>query len=182
MRRGIIASAGVVALAALTVSGSAAAASGTAKSGKIELWVLPSSTSSTSAAHPGKVIFTGAIGDYGNALKVNAAGKATKKGAYRLLDLKKGTMLVDIAKFQQAEKKASPAVDLATCSYFGSVSAPVTIVSGTGTYHGITGSVTLTARYGAVGATKNGKCTTKTTTPALATYFSITGSGTVTLP
>ncbi len=182
MRRGIIATAGVVALAALAVSGSVAAASGTAKSGKVELWVEPSSTGATSSAHPGKVIFTGAIGDYGDALKVNAAGKSTKKGVYRLLELKKGTILVDIAKFKEAQQKAAPSIDLATCSFFESISAPVAIVSGTGTYHGIAGSVALTARAGGLGPFKNGKCTTKTTTPALATYFSITGSGTVTLP
>ncbi len=138
-------------------------------------------TGTTSAANGGKVIFTGAIGDYGNAQKVDAAGKATTKGVYRLVRLKKGTVLVDIAKFAAAEKEATGSLDLATCSYFATLSAPVTIVSGTGAYHGITGSVTLTDRSGAIGALTNGKCTTKTTTPALATYTSITGSGTVTL-
>jgi hypothetical protein len=181
VRRAIVAAIGAGVLLGASLSASVAAASGAAKSGKIELWVLPSPTGATSTTHPGKVIFTGAIGDYGEALKVNAAGKPTTKATYRLLKLKKGTILVDIAKFSAAERKLAPSIDLATCSFFGSVSGAISIVSGTGTYHGITGSVTLTALYGGIGPFKNGKCTTKTTTPALATYSSITGSGTVTL-
>ncbi len=81
-----------------------------------------------------------------------------------------------------AEKKATPSIDLSTCTYFGTASGTVTFVSGTGAYKGIAGSVTLTSRAGAIGALTNGKCTTKTTAPALARYTSITGSGTVTLP
>lgn len=183
MRRAIVAAIGAGVLLGGLLSATVAAASGTAKSGKVELWVKPSPTGGTSAKHPGKVIFTGAIGDYGEALKVNAAGKpAKKKSTYRLLKLKKGTILVDIAGFAAAEKKATPSINLATCSYFGSASGAVTFVSGTGAYHGITGSVTITAQFGAIGPLKKGKCTTKTTTPALATYETITGSGTVTLP
>lgn len=182
MRRVIVAAIGASVLFGVLLSASVVAASGATKSGKVELWVVPSVTGATSTAHPGKVIFTGTIGDYGEALKVNAAGKPTKKSTYRLLELKKGTMLVDIAKFSAAERRAAPTVNMATCSFYGRVSGAITVVSGTGAYHGVTGSLTITALFGGIGPFKNGKCTTKTTTPALATYTSITGSGTVTLP
>ncbi len=185
MRRGIVAAVCAGVLFGGSLSASVAAASGAATSGRVEAWVMPSPTGSTSAKHPGKIILTGAVGDYGVALKVNAAGKATSKGAYRLAKLKKGTILIDIAKFQVAQDKAfsSVKINAANCSAFVSASSPVTIVSGTGAYKGITGSLTITALFGGITPrAEDGSCTTKTTTPALATYVTITGSGTVTLP
>lgn len=158
------------------------ATSGAATGGPVKLYVTPSAT--TSPKHPGKVLFTGAIGDYGTAVSVNAAGKPTQNGTYRLARLKKGTILVDITTFQKALQAAftSPSTyDPTNCSVSVSVTAPVSVVKGSGAYDGITGSLTLTGVFADISPrTKGGACTTKTATEPLATYQSIAGSGTIT--
>jgi hypothetical protein len=162
------------------VPASVALASGTG--GAVKVWVTPSATGTT-AKHPGKIMFTGAIGDYGTSESTNAAGKPTKKGAYKLLKLKKGTILVNGTTLSKALTSASPTGPTAnetTCSFAIHVTAPVTIVRGTGAYQGITGSVTITAQFAIIGPlTKSGACTTKTSTKPLSTYSSVFGSGTV---
>jgi hypothetical protein len=185
MRRGIMASAGVLAL--VVALGPVALASGASKaktSGPEKVFVLPSS-GTTSVKHPGKVLMTGTIADYGKSFSTNAKGKPTPHGGYVELELKKGTILVDTSSFDKALTKAysHATFDKTTCSISVSgITGTVTLVSGTKAYSGITGSIMMTANLGFIGPFKNGACTTKTTTPAVATYFEITGSGTVTIP
>ena len=165
--------------------GVAGAASSTASSGVVKVWVTPSPTGTTSK-HPGKVMFTGSIGDYGKSTTVNSSGKPKKNGNYEELKLHKGTILVDTSSFNKSSKAAFSApttLNKQNCSIAITISAPVVFASGTGAYSGIKGTFTLTANFAAITKrTKNGKCTTKTTTPALSTYTSIIGSGSVTLP
>ncbi|HTX62803.1 MAG TPA: hypothetical protein VMD28_04150, partial [Acidimicrobiales bacterium] len=134
MRRGIIASAGAVALAvsigsvgAFAAVGSASAAPGAHKakvSGHEKVFVEPSST--TSAAHPGKILLTGTVADYGTVVAANSKGKVTAKGEYRLLQLKKGTILVNITSFNEAVTKAfsHATFDKMTCSISLTASGP----------------------------------------------------------
>ena len=185
MQSKIVVSAGVVALV-VSLGGASVAASAAQKaktSGPEKVFVTPNDT--TSAQHPGKIVMTGTIADYGSVVSTNAKGKPTAKATYRLLELKKGTILVNIAAFNKAITAAFPhaTFDKATCSVSLTVKAPITFVSGTKAYAGITGSVTMTGNLAEISArTKSGACTMKTTTPALATYFGLMGSGTVTLP
>ena len=161
-----------------------ATASGASANGAVKVFVTPNGT--TTAKHPGKVLFTGAIGDYGSVTSVNASGKATRKGVYRLLKLKQGTVLVDITSFQkqlQGSFTSPTALDKTTCSLAVTATGPVTVVRGTGSYAGITGSFTMTATIAGIAPrTKGGACTLKTTTPSLATFTMITGTGNVTVP
>lgn len=183
MRRAIVACAGVAAL--LVSLGAASVASGAQKakvSGPEKAFVLP--TSATSTKKPGKVLLTGTIADYGKVVAANAKGKPTAKGEYRNLELTKGTILVDIAAFDKAITDAFPhaTVDKTTCSISLTVTGRITIVSGTKAYAGITGFFTLTSNIAVIAPLENGVCTMKTTTPAVATYTEITGTGRVTVP
>lgn len=187
MKRGICATVMAAVVFGVLLGGAATAASAAA-SGTVRVFVTPNNT--TAPKHPGKVMLTGAIGDYGSVINATAAGKPTgtkkKKTPYRLLRLKKGTILVNIATFQSKLTSAfsSPSgFNSTTCSQSIDLSGSISLVSGTGAYAGITGSFVMTGHFaGITKRTKSGSCTTKTTTPTAATYSSIIGSGTVTVP
>lgn len=181
MKARFITGVGVVVIIAGLVPGSLAAAASTPTGGAVRVWVKPSSTT-TSVKHPGRVLLTGAIGDYGKSVSSNATGTPTKKGAYKLLRLQKGTILVNGTTLNAALKSAftKPTMNSTNCSVAISATAPVQMVKGTGAYVGISGSVTITASFGAlVPKNKSGSCTLKTATKPLAQYTSIFGSGTV---
>ena len=169
----------------VTVCGATlAAAAGTPKGGAIKVWVTPS-PGTTTVKHPGKVMFTGAIGDYGISVNATATGKPQKKkSSYKLLKLKHGTILVNVGAVNSAVQAAFTQVGTATnptnCSVSVSTSAAVPILKGSGAYVGVTGSATFSISFAAIGPkTKSGSCTMKTTSPALATYSSFIGTGTV---
>lgn len=179
MKSSMLAAGAAAAILGVAVPGSAALAAGAATTtGTAKVWVTPSATT-TSAKHPGKVLFTGVIGDYGTSQTVTATGKATRKSTYKLLKLKKGTITVSTAQFTKALTSASPSTaSQSNCSFVVSATAPVTIVKGTGAYAGITGKLTLTGTFAAVlPKAKSGACTTKG--KPLSSYISIAGSGTV---
>ncbi len=184
MKRAIIACAGVAAL--FVALGPVTVASGGQRakvSGREKAFVTPSGTT-TSVSHPGKIVLTGTIADYGKVFAANAKGKPTPKGVYRNLELTKGTILVDIAAFNKAITAAFPhaTVNKASCSISLTATGRITIVSGTKAYAGITGFFTMTATLAEIAPFKKGVCTTNTTTPALATYSAISGTGRVTVP
>lgn len=88
-------------------------------------------------------------------------------------------MLVDGRKFQTAaDKHPHPLLrSNRTCSASFSASAPARIVSGTGRYKGISGTLELHATFAGISPRKNGKCphSEKTT----AGFLEVTGTGTV---
>ena len=181
MRARLIAGVGAAAIIAGLVPGSLAGAAPTPTGGAIRVWVKPSSAT-TSVKRPGSVLFTGAIGDYGKSISSNATGMPTKKGSYKLLRLQKGTIIVNGTTLNAALKSAftKPTLNSTNCSVAISATAPVQMVKGTGAYVGISGSVIITASFGAVvPKSKSGSCTLKTATQPLAQYTSIFGSGTV---
>ena len=141
----------------------------------------------TTAKHPGKVVMTGTIADYGKDVATNAQGKPTAQGGYRKLELKKGTILVDVAALTKAVGQAfsDASFDTTTCSVSVTIATPVTItiVSGTKAYAGVTGTLAMTGSYALIAPrTKSGACTTKTTARPLITFAAFTGTGTVALP
>lgn len=174
---GAAAALAVVAAASL---GPVAVAGAAPTGGAIKVWVTPSPTG-TSVKHPGKILLTGAIGDYGTTISVNAAGKPAKHGTYVLLKLKKGTILVDVTTLNSALDSAKPTtVSSTNCSATLHATSSVSLVKGTGTYAGISGTIAMTLSLGAIARkTKSGACTFKTTSPVLATYTSFIGTGTV---
>ncbi len=151
-----------------------AVASGQPSGGTVQIWVTPSSTGNGG----GKVLVTGAIGDYGPGQKVNSSGKPNSKGLYNNLRLKKGTILVNLTQFTAAENNINPSINASNCSTSATFSAPVQIVSGTKAYAGITGTANFTAQLALIlPRTKSGSCNTNGN--PIAQYGSVAGTGTV---
>ena len=187
MRKRILAGAALCTATCLLAAAGAtlAAAASTQKGGAFKVFVTPSNNTTTTK-HPGKVMFTGAVGDYGLSVNANATGKPQKKkSVYKLLKLKHGTILVNTSAINSAitaafQKASQTTANSANCSLSVSASAVVPLLKGTGSYAGISGSATFAITFGAIAKkTKSGKCTMKTTTPALVTYSSFIGTGTV---
>jgi hypothetical protein len=91
----------------------------------------------------GKVIITGGIGDHGTGYSANAAGKRDPNGSYQDLILSKGTILLNKTKLDDAINRAYQklVVNSATCSTQVAGSGALPIVSGTGAYTGVSGTV-----------------------------------------
>jgi hypothetical protein len=144
--------------------------------GQVQVWVTLGPN-----GNGGKAVFTGAIGDYGAAVSTNSSGKPTKNGDYEKLTLKKGSILVNSTAFNAAGNNAQPSTNnTTTCSFAFDYSGSVQIVSGTGTYSGITGTLNLTAQFAAVGPrTKSGSCNQSNNANPLAFFATVTGSGSV---
>jgi hypothetical protein len=143
--------------------------------GKIQLFVQPGN-----GQGKGKILFTGAIGDYGS------SSKAKKVGGKQIgtANLKKGTIEIDLTAISQKVNKANPAPNLTTCSVSTSETAPAPIVSGTGAYAGITGTIRITESFGFIASTfksgpKKGQCNLSNNSPGLASMGFVYGSGRV---
>ncbi len=151
-----------------------AGSSGTPAGGPIELFVQPGQSQGN-----GKILFTGAVGDYGTSHSVTSG--AEKLGT---ASLKKGTITLNLTAITKESDSATPTVDAATCSASLTVSAATPIVSGTGLYSGIHGTVKLTESFGFIGSTyksgaKKGRCNMSNSAPTIAQMGTVYGSGTV---
>ncbi len=143
--------------------------------GAVQVWVTPSPT-----GNGGKVLITGAVADYGTGQTVNSSGKPDGNGNYKNLLLKKGTILVNSKKFNAAQNNANPPINKSNCSAVVKVSEPITFVSGTGAYGGISGTVNLTSRYAVIlPKTSSGSCNASNSAQPLAQFGVVTGSGNV---
>jgi len=142
--------------------------------GRIQLFVQPAQRQGN-----GKVLFTGAIGDYGSSHSVNTAGKKVATAT-----LTKGTIKLDLTAVANKANNANPTVDAATCSGAVSVSAPAPIIGGTGLYAGIHGTVKITESSGFIGSTyksgpQKGRCNMSNSAPTVAEMAAVYGNGTV---
>jgi len=180
MKRTAVIAAGLGIAAAVAAPAIASALSATALSGgQIQIFGTPALTGTT-----GTALVTGAIGDYGKTVKINKAGRPDVNGIYSRLVLHKGTIIADGATLQKRIQIGSEHahIDLSSCSLQGSVSAPVPIVSGTGAYAGITGTIKLTFTLAELGTTyttgpEKGQCNTNG--GPVAEFATIHGSGPV---
>jgi hypothetical protein len=170
---------GVAGLLACLIVGASVAlgagSSGTPAGGRIQLFVQPGK-----AQGNGKILFTGAVGDYGSSHSVSSTGG--KK--FGTASLTKGTITLDLTAVTKKANNASPTFDAATCSGSISVSAAAPIVSGTGLYAGIHGTVKITESFGFIGSTyksgpKKGRCNLSNSAPTVAQMGTVYGSGTV---
>jgi hypothetical protein len=133
----------------------------------------------------GAILFTGAIGDHGKVVSVNADGSPNANGNYVKITLQKGGLMVDSTALNKKADAVQPKLNMATCSGFFTVSAPTTVKSGTGLYAGAHGTVTITETYAfelprfATGAHK-GQCNEGQNTEPVGDWASIEGAGTVT--
>jgi hypothetical protein len=165
-------------LGCLIVGGSVALAAGssaTPAGGRIQLFVQP-------AQHQGngKVLLTGAVGDYGSSHSVRTTGGKMLGTA----TLRKGTITLDLTAVNKASNNATPTVDAATCSASATASAVAPIVGGTGLYTGIHGTVRITESFGFLGSTyksgpKKGRCNMSNSAPTVAQMAEVYGSGNV---
>ena len=177
MARFMKAVAGLLVLAGGLSLGGAAAYGATPVSGAAQLW------GNLSGGGSGfKAVFTGAIGDSGLSIPATAQGKPSKKQnpGYRLFVLKKGTIFFNTQKIDAAENNNNtpPTTENSTtCSFTFVTTDPVTIISGTKAYAGITGSFNVTISFAAVLPMKNGKCNMNANPTA--TIGSVTANGTV---
>ena len=134
----------------------------------------------------GTAVVTGIIGDYGTIEGAGTDGKPSKLSPSpdALIKLKKGTILLDGTNLNKATIQ-SPFIQSQTCSFSVSGSSvPWDIVSGTGAYKAIKGTLTVTLNLGGItprfktGASK-GKCDFSNKLPPVASYFTILAAGTV---
>ncbi len=165
---------GVAVVGGLLLSAASASAAPAVPGGTIKLWA-------ENGGFGGTVVITGAIGDYGKAVKANSAGRADKNGRYTSLILRKGTILIDGSQLRAAVQNGlSTDFNDVTCSGSEAVSAPVPIVSGTKAYAGISGSLTATATFVFIAPlTSSGKCDTSNSAKPIEALEAIAGSGPV---
>jgi hypothetical protein len=164
-------------LACLIVGASVALGAGSSATparGRIQLFVQPAQSQGN-----GKVLFTGAVGDFGSSHSVTSDGKK-----FTTATLVKGTIKLDLTAVSGKADNANPTFDAATCSGSVSVSAPAPILSGTGLYAGIHGTVKITESFGFIGSTyksgpKKGQCNMSNNAPTVAQMATVYGSGTV---
>ena len=175
-----LASAGAAVLAASAIAGVVAGASAAAPTGgPIAMYASAGNNGSP------KVVFVGAIGDYGKARNVNKNGKIDPNGNFVKVMLKKGTFEIDSTALNTQTSDPAPQVaNQATCSATFSASGPVTFFNGTGLYKGISGTANLTITFGGVGSryksgAKKGQCKPGDVTNPRAQYGFVTGQGTV---
>jgi hypothetical protein len=165
-------------LACVVVGASVALGAGsstTPAGGPIQLFVQPGQHQGA-----GKILFTGAVGDYGTSSPTTSSGG--KK--FGTATLKKGTIKIDLTAITAKVDKANPTVNAATCSLAITETAAAPVVSGTGLYAGIHGTIRLTESFGFIGSTyksgaKKGKCNMSNSAPALAEMGTVYGTGTV---
>ena len=165
---------GVAVLGSLLFSGASAFGATAPAGGAIQVWGTPANNGG------GPVVITGAIADGGKSMSVNASGKPDKKGNYKLLELKKGNILLNGTQITAALNNASPTVfNTTTCSGAFTATAAVPIVSGTKAYTGISGTVNITITFAIVLPLTKGTCNENTNANPIAQYGSIAGAGTV---
>ena len=165
-------------LACLIVGASvalAAASSGTPAGGRIQLFVQPGN-----GQGKGKILFTGAVGDYGSSSPTTSSGG--KK--FGTATLQKGTITIDLTAISRKVNKANPAVNASTCSASITETAAAPVVSGTGLYAGIHGTIRLTESFGFIGSTfksgpKMGQCNFSNSARTVAQMGTVYGSGSV---
>jgi hypothetical protein len=134
-------------------------------------------------------IFTGAIGDSGSGIAVDANGTADPgNGTEQQFMLVHGSFRVSTVAL---DKKISSAFNnfkpnTTTCSGFVTATgtAPVVSGSGTGAYVGITGSFTVTFMYAAIlpkiaSGKHKGQCNESNNAQSLGSAQTVIGSGTV---
>jgi hypothetical protein len=141
--------------------------------GAIKVWATPSANGAK-----GKIVITGAIGDFGTTTNTNKAGKPNPNGNYVKIKLHRGTFMVNTVALNKKLNNLNPHFNTATCSAAASGTGTVTLFNGTGLYAGIGGQVKVTVSFAFVGPRlAGGKCNPSHKAKPLAQYQSIQGSG-----
>jgi hypothetical protein len=165
-------------LACVVAGASVALGAGSSKTpagGPIQIFVQPGQNQGN-----GKILFTGAVGDYGSSSPATSSGG--KK--FGTATLKKGTIKIDLTAISAKVDKANPTVNAATCSGSLTETAAAPVVSGTGLYAAIHGTIQLTESFGFLGSTyksgsKKGQCNNSNSATTVAQMGTVYGRGSV---
>ncbi|MFZ0041602.1 MAG: hypothetical protein WAK93_09865 [Solirubrobacteraceae bacterium] len=165
-------------LASVVIAGTTTLAGAAQSGGKIRVFVT--STSATK----GKILVTGAIGDYGTTLSVNKNGKPNPNGDYQKVTLKKGGFWVNGTALQKKLDSMQPKANPSNCSLAFTGTAPTSLFKGTGAYAGIGGKINITVTFAGIApritsGAKAGQCNFANNVNPIAQYQSITGTGNV---
>jgi|HubBroStandDraft_5_1064220.scaffolds.fasta_scaffold215269_1 hypothetical protein len=164
----------ISALLLVVATAFAATPHATPAGGAVKVWVTQGN------GPKGKIVITGAIGDFGTTTNTTKAGKPSANGGYVKIKLHQGGFMVNGVALNKKLNKLRPTFNAATCSASGTGSANVTVFDGTGLYAGISGKIKITASFAFVGPRlANGKCNNANSAKPLAQYQSIQGSGRV---
>ena len=101
------------------------------------------------SATKGKILITGAIGDYGTTVSQDANGKPDPNGNFEKVTLKQGGFVVNgtaLTKMAVPSRRSIRPIARSCCR----APAPSPSRNGTGAYAGITGKVTITFTFDAV--------------------------------
>jgi hypothetical protein len=153
----------------------ATSASKTPAGGAIQIFVQPGQNQGQ-----GKILFTGAVGDYGSSSPAKSSG-GKKIGT---ATLQKGTIQIDLTAISAKVAKTNPPINMATCSAAVNETAPAPVVGGTGLYAGIHGTIQITESFGYLGSMyksgpKKGQCNMSNNAPTVAEMGIVYGSGSV---
>jgi hypothetical protein len=131
----------------------------------------------------GAVVFTGAIGDYGKTVSIDKNGKPDPNGSYEKVTLQAGTFEINGTALDTKFAKTKPTAYIATCSGQETGTSSLTLLDGTGSYAGITGTIHvhftgafIVPRF--TSGTHKGQCNGNASDPAGLSNL-ITGSGKV---
>jgi hypothetical protein len=164
----------VVAAGLCCLGGSAVAVAATPAGGSVALFVQPGDGQGN-----GKVLMTGAIGDFGETHAVHQGNKT-----YARATLREGIVEFDLTAVAAKAASGAPTFNAETCSSSFTVTAAAPIIEGTGHYKGISGSFTITESFGFIGSrytsgAKKGQCNTSASSQPAAEMGTVYGSGTV---
>jgi hypothetical protein len=170
---------GAVVLGGVLLAASAAFGVSMPAGGAVKLYATPEGNGLHTT-----VLFTGAIGDHGQALTIDKNGKANANGNYVKVTLKYGTFEINSTALNAKANKMQPTGTPTTCSGLFVASGPVSLFDGTGLYTGISGTLTVTETFAFIGpryasGAKKGQCNESNSAEPIAQYSSITGTGTV---
>jgi hypothetical protein len=130
------------------------------------------------------VLLTGAVGDFGEAVRSYASGTTDSEYNRLVLSLSRGSFQLGIASLESKLNAAFSGnfpSDTATCSGIVTITGSAPIVEGSGTraYRGLSGTFTLTITINEVDSWPT--CPKTDTAPFLAQTVFLTGAGTVSL-
>jgi hypothetical protein len=176
-----LASVGAATVTALVVAGIVGGAAATAAptGGPVALYASAGGNGPSE-----RIVFVGAVGDYGTATNVDKNGKVDPNGNFVKVKLQRGTFEIDSTALNKALNAGKPQVaSQSTCSAAFAGSGQVTFLKGTGLYKGITGTAKVTLTFGGVGpryksGPKKGQCMPHNAKP-VASYGFVSGQGTV---
>lgn len=170
--------AALVLVGALALPLPAAAATAKPAGGTLHVYVTPTTSLK------GRVVLTGAIGDYGGYVTVTKAGVPNENGHFVKINLRQGGFRVNSTTLDARASQVQPTLNQATCSGQLVATGPITLFGGTGRYAGISGRLTMTETFALVlprltSGPHKGQCGGENVQP-LSTWGAITGTGRVT--